>query len=116
LTVAFSEENEDVLRRLGAECDDLTQPREIDFTVVFPNELSAQAFAGKVETMDVSVSVEESGTAEGLQWDVVVTKMMVPENGAITEFEEYLAELAIQYGGRNDGWGCFNVVSEKNIQ
>jgi hypothetical protein len=114
--MALSEENEDVLRRMRAEGDDLTQPRDINFTVVFPDELSAQAFAGKVETMEVSVSVEESGTAEGLPWDVVVTKMMVPENEAITEFEEYLAELAIQYGGRNDGWGCFNTVSEKNIQ
>lgn len=113
--MAFSEENEEVLRRMRAEGDDLTQPRDVDFTVVFPDELSAHAFADQFETADVSVSVEQSNTAEGMPWDVVVTKNIVPENETITEFEVFLADRAIGYGGRNDGWGCFNIVSENKI-
>ena len=65
---------------------------------------------------EVSITVEKHDVAEGLPWDVTVTKNMVPENEAITEFEEVLADLAMGYGGRNDGWGCFSVVSEKSIQ
>jgi hypothetical protein len=114
--MAFSEENEDVLRRLRSECDDLTQPRDIDFVVVFADELSAQGFADQLDRTELSVSVEKHDVAEGLPWDVTIMKNMVPENEAITDFEEFLADIAIQYGGRNDGWGCFNVVSEKNIQ
>jgi hypothetical protein len=114
--MAFSEENENVLRRMRSEGDDLTQPRNVDFAVVFPDELSAQAFADQLHRTEFSISVEKRDVAEGLPWDVVVTKNMVPENEDITEFEEFLADLAIQFGGRNDGWGCFNLVSEKNIQ
>ena len=114
--MAFSEENEDVLRRLRAECDDLTQPRDIDFVVVFADELSAQGFADHPNLTEVSIAVEKHDVAEGLPWDVTVTKNMVPENEAITEFEEFLADLATAYGGRNNGWGCFSVVSEKSIQ
>lgn len=114
--MALSEENEDVLRRMRAEGDDLTQPRDIEFVLVFPNELSAQGFACQLDASDVSVFVEASDTAEALPWDVIVTKNMVPEASAITRFEEVLADRALGFGGRNDGWGCFNVASEKSIQ
>jgi hypothetical protein len=114
--MAFSEENAEVLQRMRAEGDDLTQPRDIDFSVVFADELSAKAFADQLDRVEVSVSVEQSDVAEGLPWDVTVTKKMLPENEVIAEFEEFLADVATGYGGRNDGWGCFNVVSEKNIQ
>lgn len=114
--MGFSEENEDVLRRLRAECDDLTRPRDIDFVVVFADELSAQQFADQLDRKELSVSVKKSDVAEGFPWDVNVRKNMVPQKEAITEFEELLADIAIQYGGRNDGWGCFSTVSEKSIQ
>ena len=114
--MAFSEENEDVLRRMRAKCDDLTQPRDIDFSVVFADEPSARGFADQIGVTEASLSIRRSEVAPGLPWDVTVTKKMTPENEAVTEFEEFLADIAVQYGGRNDGWGCFNVVSEKNIQ
>ncbi len=87
--MAFSEENEDVLRRLRVECDDLTQPRDIDFVVVFADEPSAQGFADHLNLTEVSITVEKHDVAEALPWDVTVTKNMVPENEAITEFEEF---------------------------
>jgi hypothetical protein len=114
--MAISEENEDVLRRMRAEGDDLAKSRDIDFVVVFADELSAQRFADELDAIEVQAVVEKSETEEGMPWDVVVTKNMVPENEAITGFEESLANMAIAFGGRNDGWGCFNKVSEKNIQ
>jgi len=40
-----NDENGDVLRRLQNDGDDLTQPRNIDFTVVFPTEDASQQFA-----------------------------------------------------------------------
>ncbi|MGC2615598.1 MAG: ribonuclease E inhibitor RraB [Terracidiphilus sp.] len=38
------DENGDVLRRMAANGNDLSLPRNIDFTVVFPNESTAQRF------------------------------------------------------------------------
>jgi Regulator of ribonuclease activity B len=37
--------NGDALRRMAAQGDDLTRPRNVDFTVVFVDESSAEQFA-----------------------------------------------------------------------
>jgi hypothetical protein len=39
------DDNGDVLRRLEKQGDDLTRPRNIDFSVVFPVESAAKQFA-----------------------------------------------------------------------
>lgn len=40
--------NGDVPRRMEAQGDDLTRPRNVEFTVVFPNENTAKKFADRV--------------------------------------------------------------------
>jgi hypothetical protein len=40
-----------------------------------------------------------------LPWDVVVVKHMAPSHNGISEFEEFLDELASPLKGRNDEWG-----------
>jgi len=103
------DENGDVLRRMQESGDDLSKPRDIDFTVVFPDEAAARAFVGQLHGRDCRVTVERTGTAEGLPWDVLVVKNMVPSHEAITEYEALLESFASQHGGRNDGWGCLSL-------
>jgi Regulator of ribonuclease activity B len=100
------DDNGDVLRRLLSDGDDLTRPRDVDFTVVFADENSVQDFANHFRNLEYAVSVEMTQTAEGLPWDARVVKHMVPSYEAIREFEELLESIAIPLGGRNDGWGC----------
>lgn len=102
----FSEENEEVLQRLRAGGDDLSDARAIDFTVVFSDEVSARTFAGQFAA-DYSVSVERTEISEDRPWDVLVTKRMIPRNEDIAAFEALLESTAAPFGGRNDGWGCF---------
>ncbi|HEX8810644.1 MAG TPA: ribonuclease E inhibitor RraB, partial [Terracidiphilus sp.] len=52
--------NGDVLRRLQSHGDDLTKPRDIDFTVVFPDESAAQSFADDVRKLGYKVDVEHA--------------------------------------------------------
>jgi len=105
--MAFSEENEDVLRRMRSSGNDLSQSRDINFSVVFPDETAANQFAYQFASDDCSVNVRKSGCVEELPWDVTVTKHMYPKNEDITEFEAFLESIASSYNGRNDGWGCF---------
>jgi len=49
--------NADVLRRMEARGDDLTKPRNIDFTVVFPDGNSAERFAQHFRALGHQVSV-----------------------------------------------------------
>jgi hypothetical protein len=97
----------DALRRLEADGDDLTRPREIDFTVVFPDELHAERFAEYFRERGHAVSVRFSQVRDGLPWDVKVVNNMAPSHQGIAGFETELQDLATTLGGENDGWGCF---------
>ena len=102
------DENGDVLRRMEATGDDLTRSRNVDFTVVFPNETTAERFAAHFRELGYAASIEFTQTAEGHPWDVVVVKHMAPSLEEIGTFEAMLRGVATPLGGRNDGWGCFS--------
>jgi hypothetical protein len=101
------DENGEVLRRMQRSGDDLTRPREVDFTVVLPNEVAARELASKFVELGHIASIKRTGVVANLPWDVVVRKVMIPTHQAITNFEQELQMAAARLGGRNDGWGCF---------
>jgi hypothetical protein len=101
------DENGDALRRLVAEGDDLSQPRDVDFTVVFPDQRSAEGFARDIAELGYRTSAEFAEVEEGFPWDVIVIKHMKPTHQEIVEFEDLLQRTADIWAGRNDGWGCF---------
>ena len=102
-----NDENGDVLRRMHQDGDDLTKARDIEFTVVFPDEASAQSFADLHNVKGLVTSLARGNCDPELPWDVVVTKNMVPTHQSITAFEATLQIAAKEFGGRNGGWGCF---------
>jgi hypothetical protein len=100
--------NGDVLRRMEANGDDLTRPRNIDFTVVFADENSAEQFAKHFRALGHEVSVKETGTEQDFPWDVVVVQHMLPSYHGISNFENLMQSVADGWGGHNNGWGCFS--------
>jgi hypothetical protein len=100
--------NGDVLRRMEAQGDDLTRPRNIDFTVAFADASSAERFAEHFRALGHKVSVRHTATDQDFPWDVIVVKHMVPSYDGITDFENLLQSVADGWGGHNDGWGCFS--------
>jgi hypothetical protein len=100
------DKNGDALGRMQSNGDDLTKARNIDFTVVFPNESKALAFSDHFQALGYKTVIENTGCAKDLPWDVVVVKQMLPTHEGITSFEEQLEIFAGTLGGRNDGWGC----------
>jgi hypothetical protein len=99
--------NGDVLRRMQQSGDDLSKPRDIDFTVVMPDERAAQELSEHFHKLGHKVSAKKSNTVRTLPWDVVIVKQMVPTHAEITELEQMLQGVASPLGGRNDGWACF---------
>lgn len=97
--------NGDVLRRMLASGDDLSKPRDIEFVHVMASEASARKMAEAAGKMGYSASVARSDA--GADWETVCVKHMVPTHSTITATEEALNELAKQFGGYADGWGCF---------
>jgi len=102
------DENGDVLRRMQGNGDSLAKPRNIDFTVAFPDEPSAEQFGAKIRHLGYEPSVNLTNSNPELPWDVVVVKYMLPSHEGITQFELELENIASRFGGSNDGWGCFN--------
>jgi hypothetical protein len=101
------DENGDALRRMQDEGDNLAIARDIDFNAVFPTQEAADGFAKHFEASGHRTSVERTDSDPELPWDVVVVKHMVPDHEEITTFEGTLEGVAIEFGGYNDGWGCF---------
>jgi hypothetical protein len=56
----------DALRRLEGDGDDLSRPRNIDFTVALPKEDAAQQFAEHFRKQGYAASVRFSETANEL--------------------------------------------------
>jgi hypothetical protein len=96
---------------MEAQGDDLTRQRNIDFTIVFRDEHSAEQFAKHFRSLGYEVEVEFTSTNPEFPWDVVVVERTIPSWEAITHFEKLLESVANQWGGRNDGWCC---VSESS--
>ena len=65
---------------MEAHGDDLTKPRNIDFTVVFADGNSAQQFAQHFRALGHQVSVEFTQTKQDFPWDVIVVQHMVPSH------------------------------------
>jgi len=103
------DDNGDVLRRMETKGDDLSRPRNIDFTVVFPNEDSAERFSEYFRGQGYLVSIEFAKTVKDFPWDVVIVKHMVPSHKEIGDFEDLLQSAAQPLGGYNDGWGSISV-------
>ena len=110
-----NDDNGDALRRMEEEGDDLARPRNIDFTIVFPDGDAAKRFAEYFQEQGYTASVDFAETVQELPWDVVIAKYMTPSHQEITDFEISLQEVAESMGGRNDGWGCFS-ESKGNVQ
>jgi hypothetical protein len=98
-----NDQNGNVLRRMQKDGDDLSQPRDINFTVVLPDSDAVQEFGSYFYNLGLQVKAKKNDTVPGLPWEVVVTVNMLPTYEDITDFEQKLEKVAVPLGGRNDG-------------
>lgn len=105
LSLFPDDENGDVLWNMQEDGDDLSIPREVDFSVIFPTEDAALKFAVLLLKDEQKVSFSKYDGNDELPWQVQAHPIMEPTHENITGYEAQLAEEAAKYGGRNDGWG-----------
>jgi len=99
------DENGDSLWYMKEQGDDLTIAREIDFSVTFPEQDRALAFAMQLLKSGMKVSYSEELIDGAEMIDVIVHKFMLPTHEEVTLFETQLGVDAERFEGRNDGWG-----------
>ncbi|MCL2523315.1 MAG: ribonuclease E inhibitor RraB [Betaproteobacteria bacterium] len=101
------DENGDILWSMAEDGDDLSIPREVDFSVIFPLEENALEFAVELLREGQKVSFAPYEDHDEFPWQVQAHPVMEPTHENINAYESELAETAARLGGRNDGWGCF---------
>jgi len=106
--MSLFEENAEVPAEMAADGVELTSPRTIDFSHVFPDQNSANAFARDANREGFVTAVEKIEERE-VPWDVIASKEMAPTCENITNTEALLAAIAKTHHGRSDGWGFFGV-------
>ncbi len=99
--------NGDVLRRLQRSGDDFSIARDVDFSVVFPDEGRAEEFAGACRAAGYQATVRKFDVRPERPWDVTIVKHMLLTHGDITGFEMELEAAASPLDGKSDGWGCW---------
>ena len=104
--------NGDVLRRLQQAGDDFSIPRDVDFSIVFPDRGRAERFAGMFRAAGYLATVQRSDVGPERPWDVTIVKHMVMTHASITGFEMELEAAASPLDGMNDGWGCIAQSSD----
>jgi hypothetical protein len=105
--------NGEVLWALRTSGDALTEPREIDFSAIFPSRNAASEFAGffgKKHRVEL-LRLKKQDQPDGFPWHVLVYLHEVPRHTTITAFEASLKKQAAPLGGRTWGWSSTFVPS-----
>ena len=81
--------NGDVLRSLRGSGDSLTSPRDVYFSVIFPDAEAATAFCRQLREIGYEAKLEETSGSDKYPNDVTVTVNMVPTHADIGGFVEH---------------------------
>jgi len=96
----------DALWVMNQNSDDLTQSREIEFTVVFPTENEALSFGETLLFNRQKILLCDAEENNDYPFEMVVFVELAPTHQNITEYQKLLAQYATPLNGLNDGWGC----------
>jgi hypothetical protein len=95
----------DALRRVVNDGNDISKPMDVDFPVVFADEVTARRFSEVAREHGYFPQLWKS--AEDDQWDVICVKRMVLTYIAVLDVQRELDNLSEPFGGYSDGWGTF---------
>lgn len=101
-----------MLRRMKDDGDDLTKARDIEFNHLFDCEADAIAFENAVRGEGYS-NIDHDFWHEVAAWLTSVRLRMVPDLDGITATELALNEIAKDFDGKPDGWGCMEIIRDE---
>lgn len=111
-------DNGNLLWEMYEDGDDLTEPHDIEFSIVFETLEQAEQCALYLLHQEQKVSLfQEDPEIEGSGlWVLNAHITMIPEYQDIHDLEEWFGDIAKKFAGEYDGWGCmaylFDDVSE----
>lgn len=98
--------NGDALWQMQQNGDDLSKPREIEFTVIFATEDEALKFGEALLINRQKILLSDNEENKEYPFEIIVYVYMEATYDEITGYEELLESHAEKFNGRGDGWGC----------
>lgn len=98
--------NGDALWEMHKNGDDLSTPREIEFTVVFSTEEEALKFGETLLTNRQKILLSDNDENKDYPFEIIVFVYMEATYDEISGYQDLLEMHAMKYNGQGDGWGC----------
>ncbi len=99
-------ENRSVCDALEGNGDSMSTPREIDHWAYFPDLSSRDAFLQRARELGFQIRARDAGDGGGDEFGAQVFRIDLPSFAAIDDVCLPLYDLAVDCGGRYDGWEC----------
>ncbi len=105
----FPEDNiGDALWKMQQAGDELSAVREIEFSMLFPNEELALKFGQLLLENNQKLSFCPFQNNEELPWEITAYPEIVPSHENIFAYQELLTTSAEPLKGQFDGWYCIS--------
>lgn len=109
------DENGQVLWQMFEDGDDLTEPHQVEFAIVFKDQQQLEQCALHLLYQEQQVSFYDDEETGGADWVLTIHVEMVPEYADIVDLEEWFSSIAEQFDGEYDGWGCLATIYDDEI-
>jgi len=86
--------------------DDLTQPREIQFSVIFAKYEQALKFGNLLLENNQKLSLCTYQGDEQMPWEVTAYPEVTPSYDNIAGYIKLLTDSSEEFSGKYDGWFC----------
>ena len=98
----------DALWEMQGQGDDLSKPREVEFSVVFTEEEQALKFGRMLLEYRQKTSLADDEEDAEYPFEITLHAYMLPTYDNIKKYEALIEEKAESFNGHYDGWGCFS--------
>ena len=96
----------DILWKMVSEADDLSQVREIEFSVLFPNESAALKFGHLLLENNQKLSFCPYQDDQDYPWEITAYPEISATHENISTYINLLSQGAEPLGGKFDDWYC----------
>jgi len=108
------DDNGNVLWQMYEDGDDLGEPHQVEFSIVFKNQEKLEQAALHLLRQEQQVSFFND--EDGDDWVLTVHVEMIPEHGDVVDLEQWFTSIAEQFEGEYDGWGCMAYIYDEDYE
>lgn len=109
------DDNGNVLWQMYEDGDDLGEPHQVEFAIVFKDQEKLEQAALHLLRQEQQVSFFNDEDTADEEWVLTVHVEMIPEYADIVDLEEWFNGIAEQFDGEYDGWGCMAYVYDEDF-